>query len=60
LRRKITELEEMALALETLADGCAGDDRPDCPILKGMATGEDSPSRFRHRFGDLADRKAQM
>lgn len=33
LRTRITSLEQMAQTLETLIDCCAGDDRPDCPIL---------------------------
>lgn len=33
LRRKISALEAMAETLETLAQHCHGDDRPDCPIL---------------------------
>jgi Cu(I)-responsive transcriptional regulator len=57
LRRKITELEEMAAALQTLADCCAGDDRPDCPILKDLAAGSDGPAKTPHRFGPLADSK---
>jgi MerR family gold-responsive transcriptional activator of gol and ges genes len=36
LRDKIAELERMADALQTLVDCCAGDDRPDCPILAGL------------------------
>lgn len=36
LRRKITELEDMASTLETLANACHGNDRPDCPILSEL------------------------
>ncbi|MFA7432772.1 MAG: Cu(I)-responsive transcriptional regulator [Gemmobacter sp.] len=36
LRRKIDELEGMAQTLESLADCCHGDDRPDCPILADL------------------------
>lgn len=36
LDRKISELREMAGALRGLAEACDGDDRPDCPILKGL------------------------
>lgn len=36
LRQKIRALEEMAVTLETLADCCHGNDRPDCPILKEL------------------------
>ena len=37
LDRKIGELKQMKRALQTLADHCAGDDRPHCPILDGLA-----------------------
>ncbi len=30
----------MASALRYLANNCHGDDRPDCPILDGLAKGE--------------------
>ncbi len=36
LRRRIAEIESMADTLMTLADCCAGDDRPDCPILADL------------------------
>lgn len=37
LQRKAAELDEMRRALEHLAATCHGDDRPDCPILGGLA-----------------------
>jgi MerR family gold-responsive transcriptional activator of gol and ges genes len=37
LRRRASEMEAMADTLKTLADCCAGDDRPDCPILVDLA-----------------------
>lgn len=36
LKQKIRELEDMAATLETLAECCHGNDRPDCPILKEL------------------------
>ena len=39
LRAKIRALEEMVGTLETLARCCAGDDRPDCPILAELESG---------------------
>ena len=36
LRQKIMHLKEMADTLEELARCCAGDDRPDCPILHSL------------------------
>jgi MerR family gold-responsive transcriptional activator of gol and ges genes len=40
LRRRIREMEAMAATLETLAECCAGDDRPECPILADLETTE--------------------
>jgi Cu(I)-responsive transcriptional regulator len=37
LKRKAEELDEMRKSLEQLARTCHGDDRPDCPILGGLA-----------------------
>ncbi|WP_071796125.1 Cu(I)-responsive transcriptional regulator [Natronohydrobacter thiooxidans] len=36
LKQKIRELEDMVATLETLAECCRGNDRPDCPILKEL------------------------
>lgn len=38
LRRRIAEMEAMVQALGHLADCCAGDDRPECPILTDLET----------------------
>ncbi len=35
--RKIAELQSLRDALAHLAEACAGDDRPDCPILEDLA-----------------------
>jgi Cu(I)-responsive transcriptional regulator len=37
LGRKAASLELMRQALMALADGCAGDGRPDCPIIDRLA-----------------------
>lgn len=37
LKAKVRALEEMRRALEHLAASCHGDERPDCPILGGLA-----------------------
>ncbi|NDV11786.1 Cu(I)-responsive transcriptional regulator [Crenobacter caeni] len=37
LDQRIRELSAMRDALSALATGCAGDVRPDCPILQGLA-----------------------
>lgn len=36
LQNKITELRGMVDTLQTLVDCCAGDHRPDCPILESL------------------------
>lgn len=38
--RKLTELQSMRDTLSDLVRKCAGDHRPDCPILKDLATGK--------------------
>ena len=54
LRERIDSLEQMAATLQRLIDCCAGDDRPDCPILadlaeppKGEARAPSPPLGFR-------------
>ena len=37
LERKVQELQAMKATLRHLADGCSGDDRPECPILDRLA-----------------------
>ncbi len=37
IERRIADLEAMRGTLDTLVRACAGDDRPDCPILAGLA-----------------------
>ena len=37
IEKKMAELAEMRTVLADLVDHCAGDDRPDCPILTGLA-----------------------
>lgn len=36
---KIAQLESMRSTLSDLVNSCAGDNRPDCPILSDLATG---------------------
>lgn len=40
LEGRIAKLRQMADTLQALADGCAGDHRPDCPILAGLEDGD--------------------
>ena len=45
--RKIAELTEMRATLSHLVDACAGDHRPDCPILADLAMKEDKTRTAR-------------
>ncbi|MTC58479.1 Cu(I)-responsive transcriptional regulator [Providencia rustigianii] len=36
LKRKINELQEMVVTLETLTEHCRGNDNPDCPIIESL------------------------
>ena len=59
LAREIENLEQMTATLGTLVDCCAGDDRPDCPILADLEEPSGEPKvpspatagtgRLRHR-----------
>lgn len=40
LRERIAVLIDMCRTLEHLAEACHGDDRPDCPILHELETGQ--------------------
>lgn len=55
LKKKLAEVEAMVRTLEALADNCHGDERPDCPIIEGLADGDDKPApmapREPRRFG---------
>ncbi|MBI4291122.1 MAG: Cu(I)-responsive transcriptional regulator [Betaproteobacteria bacterium] len=56
LDERIGELEAMKHVLMELAAGCHGDDRPDCPILDGLAS--DTPvARMTANHRDLASVK---
>jgi Cu(I)-responsive transcriptional regulator len=48
LEAKIAEMQEMAAALKHLAHNCHGDERPDCPILEGLAAGKVPDGRACH------------
>lgn len=56
LRGKMAEIEAMVRTLETLADHCHGDDRPDCPIIEGLADEDGGAPRLAprapRRFGE--------
>lgn len=44
---KIGELEAMRRTLGELVGSCRGDQRPDCPILDGLAGGPPAAARGR-------------
>ena len=54
LRAKVAELTAMADTLQDLADHCQGNSRPDCPILKDLATA--APLHHRTPGQGFADR----
>lgn len=37
LEERIAGMRDMVATLHGLADGCAGNERPDCPIIEGLA-----------------------
>jgi Cu(I)-responsive transcriptional regulator len=54
LERKARELQEMAATLRHLAKHCHGDERPECPIIEGLANDDGSHEgdhRSAPRFG---------
>ncbi len=62
LERKAQELLAMKATLEHLASCCHGDDRPDCPILDGLAntgfTTRTEPPKSRPLAGGTKQRRA--
>jgi len=55
LERKVRELQEMKATLQQLAASCHGDDRPECPILDSLASGENATSARRTPGASDAD-----
>ena len=53
LRERIAALQQMTATLETLTSCCAGDDRPDCPILRDLEDPADEGSPPEKRKGRL-------
>ncbi|MFN3578464.1 MAG: Cu(I)-responsive transcriptional regulator [Tabrizicola sp.] len=45
LDRRIREMQEMRATLSHLVQACAGDDRPDCPILDDLGGQACAPAR---------------
>ncbi|MGA0024426.1 MAG: Cu(I)-responsive transcriptional regulator [Burkholderiales bacterium] len=44
LEKKIIEMQEMASTLSHLAQHCHGDERPECPILEALGSGDVDPA----------------
>lgn len=62
METRIARMQEMVATLSHLAECCAGDERPDCPILSGLA-GEQTkaPTAASHpREPDIADQPADQ
>lgn len=54
LKAKMAEIDAMVETLETLVSSCHGDDRPDCPIILGLAESDTLPAPIKRgprRFG---------
>jgi len=48
IEARIAELQSMRDTLTKLTRSCHGDDRPDCPILEGLARGADVNAKQHH------------
>lgn len=59
LEERIAGLRDMAATLHGLADGCAGDGRPDCPIIEGLAGGRARSPRTSSRGSAPAEETAR-
>ena len=58
LQRRMAAMQQMVDTLETLVDCCAGDERPDCPILANLALPDDNPEGPDQRTGAVQRRPA--
>jgi MerR family gold-responsive transcriptional activator of gol and ges genes len=59
LRHRILQMQEMAATLEQLASCCAGDNRPECPILESLENPpEPPPANPPEKRGTMRARKA--
>ncbi len=57
LQQRIQDMQEMADTLQTLVSCCAGDGRPECPILEGLEKPAKTASRPAARKGAVASIK---
>lgn len=60
LKQKQAEIAAMIATLENLAQRCHGDDRPDCPIIDGLAENDGGrPAKSKpRRFGKVDELRA--
>ena len=58
LQRRMAAMQQMADTLGSLVSCCAGDERPDCPILANLALPDDKPDEPEQRTGAGARRAA--
>ncbi|KAF1012678.1 MAG: HTH-type transcriptional regulator HmrR [Acinetobacter bereziniae] len=54
LELRIFELQKMTETLQDLINCCAGDHRPDCPILDGLQTAEIEGTELHHHNDTLS------
>lgn len=57
LERRMADMRQMAETLRMLANCCAGDERPDCPILETLQQPDDTPATTVRRTGAVARRQ---
>jgi Cu(I)-responsive transcriptional regulator len=57
LEARIAEMQAMKRTLQELASHCHGDERPDCPILNGLAANEGVAAHAAHK-GPVPARRA--
>lgn len=64
LEAKMVQVEAMIGTLQTLAESCHGDGRPECPIIEGLADSVGAVPEIAKagppRFGKLGERTARL
>lgn len=56
LQRRMAAMQQMVDTLGSLVSCCAGDERPDCPILANLALPDDKPGESEQRKGAVLRR----
>lgn len=59
LKQRIKDMQEMAKTLQTLVSCCAGDDRPDCPILADLEKPAKMEGKVAARTGAVPRKQAR-